>query len=570
MNYPLENLGPHRFQQLCQALLSKSFPDAQCFPISQPDGGRDTTVETKTPTGREFIIYQIKYTEHALKDRQPHSTIVASLRKELPKLKHQIHSDATKYILITNVRGTAAHGKGSIDAVGELLKQHVPVLSQCWWRDDIERRLDDAWNIKWSFPEVLRNQDILRAIIERRLTEDVGRRASVLRAFIREQFEYDSDVRFKQIDLQNNLLDLFMDVPIILPDYDDKLDALRQEHRVLFELALREDSLSHRKNSTLGAATTLLDYIAQQHLPRIVIEGAPGQGKSTIVQYVCQVHRERLLNNGNADSRIPDQHRDSPIRLPFKIDCRDFAVWLNGKNPFISDDLNQTQQPDYRTLESLVSEQVQSSSGGATFDVDDLHAIVRRSAVLIVFDGLDEVADIGERRRVVEEITKGTRRLKEVSLSLQTIVTSRPTTFTNSPGLPRSHFLYLQLGPIDKATIGSYAQKWVRARRLRRHDARDVQKTLKSKLDQPHLRDLARNPMQLTILLSLIHRKGTSLPDKRTALYDSYINLFFDREAEKSVIVRECRDLLVNIHRYLAWILHSEAQTNPHFSSGKQ
>ena len=68
--------------------------------------------------------------------------------------------------------------------------------------------------------------------------------------------------------------------------------------------------------------------------------------------------------------------------------------------------------------------------------------------------------------------------------------------------------------------------------------------------------------MQLTILLSLIHRKGTSLPDKRTALYDNYIGLFFDREAEKSTVVRERRDLLVDIHRYLGWILHSEAQTS--------
>ncbi len=67
--------------------------------------------------------------------------------------------------------------------------------------------------------------------------------------------------------------------------------------------------------------------------------------------------------------------------------------------------------------------------------------------------------------------------------------------------------------------------------------------------------------MQLAILLSLIHTRGVSLPDKRTSLYDNYVELFFNREAEKSEIVRDNRDLLINLHRYLAWVLHSEAET---------
>jgi hypothetical protein len=36
--------------------------------------------------------------------------------------------------------------------------------------------------------------------------------------------------------------------------------------------------------------------------------------------------------------------------------------------------------------------------------------------------------------------------------------------------------------------------------------------------------------------------------------------LFFDREAEKHPVVRTHRELLIDIHRYLAWILHVEAE----------
>ena len=470
----------------------------------------------------------------------------------------------TKYVLITNIPGTAVPKKGSIDVVQNLLDDNLPVPAQCWWRDEIERRLDDAWNIKWNYPEMFSSHDLLRAIVQSGLTEHAERRTHALRAFVRDQFEFDMDVRFKQIDMQNKLLDLFMDVPINLREYYDTPDARRHDHHALMEIARQNDSLPPNSKSRLGTATLLLDAIAQEHLPRLVIEGAPGQGKSTIVQYICQVHRDRLLHGTNADGRIcakESKHLASPLRLPFKVECRDFSVWIGGKNPFSPDRDAPAGETGVRSLESFLAVQIEYASGGAAFSVSDLHAVLRTSSVLVVFDGLDEVADIRERRNVVDEITKGTKRVQDLSASLQTVVTSRPTVFANSPGLPRNTFLYLQLGSINRTTVSNYAKKWVVARQLRAREATDVMSTLEARLDEPHLRNLARNPMQLTILLSLIHRKGTSLPDKRTALYDSYMNLFFDREAEKSDIVRERRELLVDIHRYLAWILHSEAQT---------
>ena len=85
-------------------------------------------------------------------------------------------------------------------------------------------------------------------------------------------------------------------------------------------------------------------------------------------------------------------------------------------------------------------------------------------------------------------------------------------------------------------------------------------RTLDEKLEQPHLRDLARNPMQLAILLHLIHVLGPALPEKRTTLYEEYMKLFFNREAEKSAVVRDHRELLLAIHGVLAWVLHTQAE----------
>jgi hypothetical protein len=126
--------------------------------------------------------------------------------------------------------------------------------------------------------------------------------------------------------------------------------------------------------------------------------------------------------------------------------------------------------------------------------------------------------------------------------------------------MPGDQYSYFQLTDLPQELIFGYAELWMRARRLNERLTAEFREVLRAKLQQPHLRDLARNPMQLTILLSLILTRGSSLPDKRTALYDFYMELFLNRESEKNLVVREHRDLLVELHRYLAWLLHSESE----------
>ena len=123
-------------------------------------------------------------------------------------------------------------------------------------------------------------------------------------------------------------------------------------------------------------------------------------------------------------------------------------------------------------------------------------------------------------------------------------MTSRPAAFANSPGLRETDYPYFHLESLTRNAIEEYAEKWMKARKLPGRESAEFRRTLKEKLDQPHLRDLARNPMQLAILLSLLHRRGASLPDKRTALYDAYMDVFLGRESEKSAVVREHRELL--------------------------
>jgi hypothetical protein len=507
-----------------------------------------------------------------------------------------IPAGAKQYILMTNVPGTAHPGTGSIDSVHSLLEKELPIPATCLWRNDLSRRLDTAWDLKWAYPELMTGLDLIRFILEKGLSEDNERRASAIRAFVTSQHSLDREVKFKQVELQNKLLDLFIDVPIepasrisvankgdlfrpkrFYYSYKEPDDWVTSEgfayvHEDLFTESSRERFFlaHHGSRRSVGSATFVLTSQFQEFTQRIVIEGAPGQGKSTVTQYVCQVHRMKLLELTEDMQSVSQSHKDAPVRLPLRVDLRDFASWLGRENPFTTEGGEVFSAGWNRSLESFLAALIHYQSGGVRFEVSDLHAVARLSSLLIVFDGLDEVADVKKRQDVVDEITKGIERLQSNAASLQVVVTSRPAAFANSPGFSEETFRYFDLAAVTPELIDEYATKWLRARQLQEREAAEVRRILKEKLEHPHLRDLARNPMQLAILLSLIHTRGTSLPDKRTALYDSYIELFFNREAEKSPVVRDNRDLLINIHRYLAWLLHSEAELGSEHEVGRR
>ena len=567
MDYPLENLGPDRFQELCQSLLARSLPDLQCFPLFQGDGGRDA-LSLVDGNLQKRAVFQVKFVRDPERHRaQPQ--IRRLIEQERPKIERLAKRGVERYYLLTNIRGTGTLDTGSIDRTSDLLER-LPIPAQCWWRDDICRRLDDAWNIKLCHPDILTSVDIIRLFTQSAFSEGHERRENALRAFLQEHFEHDKDLRFKQIELKNEMLELFIDVPINLFPFIAGGPRAPQDGtiRALAEIAALQQDVEGQGelldfdmlplSVSVGAASLLLHPLAQRDIPQIVIEGAPGQGKSTIAQYVCQVHRHRLLNI--PDKRICAEHQQSPIRLPFRVDCRDLSMWLSGKSPFsLTDEIAKDKFP-HRTVESFLAAHIFADSGGASFDVDDLLATVSKIPTIILYDGLDEVADIALRREVVDAISKGTNRLRRNVPFLQTVVTSRPAVFANSPGLPKRLFPHLQLGPIGRSAAMDYANRWLGAQNLPRRESTDVREVLESKLRQEHIGELARNPMQLSILLSLILSHGSSLPDMRTRLYDSYVERAFNREAEKSAIVRRHRALFVDIHCYVAWILHSEAE----------
>ena len=519
----------------------------------------------------EFVVFQIKFSRNP-NNKTERDAINDLIKSEQKKIETLISQGATQYYLITNIKDTGHPSSGSIDKADELLTKIIDIPAQVWWRDDLDRRLDNAADIKWSYPEILKVTDVLPLLIRKRSDEREDQQAiRAIRNYMATQYNADSDVKFKQVDLRRSLTDLFVDLPI--GHKQSQIDQDQRHHhfhmhspgdvnayvyQLDFEDDLEDEIMPFAHSGLAGAF--LLQMPLSAGVSRFVLEGAPGQGKSTVTQFLCQVNRLRLLKKQTELESVDDIHKNVPVRAPFRVDLRDYASWVSGRHPF-DNSRESTVGPENgsRSLESFLAIQVNQHSGGLDIIPNELLQFFALSHSVVVLDGFDEVAEIEIRERIISEICQAAERLNNHANSMQIIVTSRPAAFANSPGFPEDSWIHLELKDLKFNNIDAYKEKWIKAQNFNKEEGNLISSTLGEKLEQSHIRDLARNPMQLAILLHLIHVQGAALPEKRTTLYEEYMKLFFNREAEKSTIVRDHRELLLSIHGVLAWVLHTPA-----------
>ena len=571
MSYYYEALNEQTFQKLAQALIVKVHPETVCLPVRQPDGGRDAYFYHEALERKTFVVFQVKFSANP-KEKKERDAIEGLIQSEREKVTVLIKKGATHYYLVTNVQGTAHLDSGSVDKVNKSLTDAFGIPSFAWWRDDLDARLDDASDIKWSYPEICRATDVLQFLVKRPGSFGELEAVRAITAYMGKQHGDDRDVKFKQVELKRRLTDLFVDIPVghklsrrernQFQSNSKEVREVQEYLDQLYEYDEYEDEIDYPFKHAGLAAGFLLHMPFGKGVSRFVLEGAPGQGKSTVTQFLCQVNRLKLLPTRRSELRsIADALASAPTRTPLRVDLRDYAAWVSGRHPYAKAGEVAPLEEGQRSLESFLVMQIAWHSGGLKLKQHDLLEFFLRAHSVLVLDGFDEVADIETRARVVEEICTAADRLDAHALSLQIIVTSRPAAFANSPGFPEDYWIHLELKDLKRSNINAYQKKWSDAQELAPAEHQALTATLEEKLRQPHLRDLARNPMQLAILLQLMHVQGAALPDKRTALYEEYMKIFLNREVEKKQIAGDHRELILSIHGLLAWVLQVQAET---------
>ena len=160
---------------------------------------------------------------------------------------------------------------------------------------------------------------------------------------------------------------------------------------------------------------------------------------------------------------------------------------------------------------------------------------MKRGNLLFLLDGLDEVADRSQRKRVAEWIDQGLR----LHPTCWFVVTSRFAGYTPDVHLG-ADFLEMHIRPLSEEQVAGFVHNWYRIveRGLAKDPeqaegiAREKAEQLINRLREPDFRtrrvfELTRNPLLLTNIC-LVHRHRGQLPKKRARLYEECIDVLLE------------------------------------------
>jgi formylglycine-generating enzyme required for sulfatase activity len=151
---------------------------------------------------------------------------------------------------------------------------------------------------------------------------------------------------------------------------------------------------------------------------------------------------------------------------------------------------------------------------------DEARALLEEGEVLLVFDGLDEIADADARLALAEVISKLPNAYGPVGTKNPVVITCREKAWGWGRGAGVRQFERIQIQPMAPATWKRYFDTWCRA--VWAEDAeRALQNLRKALRTSRAVQELAQNPQTAT-MLAFLAREG-ELPQERVRLYDDFL-----------------------------------------------
>lgn len=271
----------------------------------------------------------------------------------------------------------------------------------------------------------------------------------------------------------------------------------------------------HLRQQKATDRLTALDVA--EHVPRLVLLGAPGAGKSTFVRKILAwLAAAHLHDNILAPAGMSND------LLPILITLRDLAPRLATL------DLSALSDEDRgSTLAATVREHAVATleRWEARDFASELQEALVAGRCLLVLDGLDEVPhDL--RRRSCEAVWAV---LKTYTIQ-RVMVTCRVQSYVGEAVLPGFQAHTLQA--FDKQKITDFAHAWYNAQKeLGQVDAQQAERKaadLAKAALTDELQELAANPMMLTTM-AIIHQREVGLPRERVRLYNLAVEVLLRR-----------------------------------------
>ncbi|MCP3920020.1 MAG: SUMF1/EgtB/PvdO family nonheme iron enzyme [bacterium] len=302
------------------------------------------------------------------------------------------------------------------------------------------------------------------------------------------------------------------------------------------ELGEGDNPSEDLSNIPLNEAFAWADHYGERR--GIVILGDPGSGKTT------HLRRMALAAASDSPSRLELPQEVVPVFLPL----RDLENVDAGIDAFV-----QSQIDANKHLRAKVP---------PGFGTD----LVKRGKLLLLLDGLDEVAGTRAREDVVRWVEDALR----ANTDSYFVVTCRYAGYRALKEQFSAQFLELHLRPLDEEQAARFVHNWFRivetgfaadrerAAREAADQADDLLARLKAKRSDTRVFEMTRNPLLLTGLC-LVHRDRGQLPEKRATLYHEATGVLLERWREhKNLEVDLDADTARRLLQPVAHWLHSE------------
>lgn len=434
------------------------------------------------------------------------------------------------------------HERGTIDRLND--EAFAPYRAQgknihVWGADELYRFLDLYPEVRTPYLPLLITGDIvahLMKLVDAPITE----RATTIDLYIRSALSRETNA---QLDQAGDASEDPVPLQSIFFDLDAYISSTTREAIQRHVEAGRSPHLPLTEEDRAA----IVRYLISTNMDRAVIVGGPGEGKSTIGQYLAQIHRAALLGNA-AQIAISEAYIPELPRIPFRVVLREFAQWLADLS---ADNL------DTGNLDTFISDQVHKVSN-RPFSEKDLHEVLKSNPVLLILDGLDEVTDAGVRKRLIVRLLEFIERAQSgLKCDLQTVATTRPTGY-NDQFDPRT-FVHFRLHKLTDKQVRDYVLKWSIVRKLTEEKAKRLDLTIGECLQDQQISLLMTTPLQVTILILIINSGGTP-PRQREALFDEYLEVIYKREKAKGLgIIKSEKELLIGLHKFVAYLLQEES-----------
>jgi hypothetical protein len=548
-DYRLDGLNPRDFEHLVQALAKKEIA-AGVTPFGDgPDGGREAAFEgpmsypTKPAPWNGYLVVQCKFN---LRPHASHASnlawLEAELKKELRKFlrKRSPRRRPEYFLLATNITLTAVARTGTKDRALDTLTSYAKKLGlkgfDIWSYDEICRFLDANDGVRKTYAGFLTSGDAIEAIIKAIEPSTRDFRDVVFR-FLQKELNYDRSARLesaaaKSDGAESTLAQVFVDLPATTNgEAAHSVDAMEEgpgESGPILQHLVATGGRILRP----GVLDTAEELFGPDCDPRIAIVGGPGQGKSTIVQYLCQVHRAALLKAMGprgltaTSTAVIKALQESELgngrplpqtpRLPFKVVLNQYATDLE-------------KQGELSILEYV--RRRFSDLGSTECSRRDIDHLLHAYPWLFVFDGLDEVPASSNRDDVLKQIQNFFIDIAASEADVQVVATTRPQGYSQE--FESSNFKHWYLQPLSSSLALDYAKLLVD---VKWGDNDELKRTILRRLEQACKTDatsrLMQTPLQVTIMTVLVARLGEP-PRQRYRLFAQYYRTIYDRESSR-------------------------------------